>query len=151
MANSLSHSKWMCKYHIVFIPKYRRKIIYHKLREDIKKYIKDLCKWKGVEIIEGHMVPDHVHLLLSIPPKISISSFMGYLKGKSAMMIFEHHGELRYKLDRRNFWATGYYVSTVGLNKATIRKYIKEQENEDIIEDKLTKREKYNSFKGLLK
>lgn len=151
MANSLSHSKWMCKYHIVFIPKYRRKIIYHKLREDIKKYIKDLCKWKGVEIIEGHMVPDHVHLLLSIPPKISISSFMGYLKGKSAMMIFEHHGELRYKLDRRNFWATGYYVSTVGLNEATIRKYIKEQENEDIIEDKLTKREKYNSFKGLLK
>lgn len=151
MANSLSHSKWMCKYHIVFIPKYRRKIIYHKLREDIKKYIKDLCKWKGVEIIEGHMVPDHVHLLLSIPPKISISSFMGYLKGKSAMMIFEHNGELRYKLDRRNFWATGYYVSTVGLNEATIRKYIKEQENEDIIEDKLTKREKYNSFKGLLK
>lgn len=151
MANSLSHSKWMCKYHIVFIPKYRRKIIYHKLREDIKKYIKDLCKWKGVEIIEGHMVPDHVYLLLSIPPKISISSFMGYLKGKSAMMIFEHHGELRYKLDRRNFWATGYYVSTVGLNEATIRKYIKEQENEDIIEDKLTKREKYNSFKGLLK
>ena len=113
MANSLSHSKWMCKYHIVFIPKYRRKIIYHKLREDIQKYIKDLCKWKGVEIIEGHMMPDHVHLLLSIPPKISISSFMGYLKGKSAMMIFEHHGELRYKLDRRNFWATGYYVSTV--------------------------------------
>ena len=151
MANSLSHSKWMCKYHIVFIPKYRRKIIYHKLREDIQKYIKDLCKWKGVEIIEGHMMPDHVHLLLSIPPKISISSFMGYLKGKSAMMIFEHHGELRYKLDRRTFWATGYYVSTVGLNEATIRKYIKEQENEDIIEDKLTKREKYNPFKGLLK
>ena len=151
MANSLSHSKWMCKYHIVFIPKYRRKIIYHKLREDIQKYIKELCKWKGVEIIEGHMMPDHVHLLLSKPPKISISSFMGYLKGKSAMMIFEHHGELRYKLDRRNFWATGYYVSTVGLNEATIRKYIKEQENEDIIEDKLTKREKYNPFKGLLK
>ena len=151
MANSLSHSKWMCKYHIVFIPKYRRKIIYHKLREDIQKYIKDLCKWKGVEIIEGHMMPDHVHLLLSIPPKISISSFMGYLKGKSAMMIFEHHGELRYKLDRRNFWATGYYVSTVGLNEATIRKYIKEQENEDRIEDKLTKREKYHPFKGLLK
>ena len=151
MANSLSHSKWMCKYHIVFIPKYRRKIIYHKLREDIQKYIKDLCKWKGVEIIEGHMMPDHVHLLLSIPPKISISSFMGYLKGKSAMMIFEHHGELRYKLDRRKFWATGYYVSTVGLNEATIRKYIKEQEKEDIIEDKLTKREKYNPFKGLLK
>ncbi len=96
-------------------------------------------------------MPDHVHLLLSIPPKISISSFMGYLKGKSAMMIFEHHGELRYKLDRRNFCATGYYVSTVGLNESTIRKYIKEQENENIIEDKLTKREKYNPFKSLLK
>lgn len=150
MANSLSHSKWMCKYQIVFIPKYRRKIIYHKLRADIQKYIKDLCKWKGVEIIEGHMMADHIHLLLSIPPKISISSFMGYLKGKSAMMIFEHHGELRYKLDRRNFWATGYYVSTVGLNEATIRKYIKEQEKEDIIEDKLTKKEKYNPFKGEL-
>ena len=151
MANSLSHSKWMCKYHIVFIPKYRRKIIYHKLREDIQKYIKDLCKWKGVEIIEGHMMPDHVHLLVSIPPKISVSNFMGYLKGKSALMIFENHGELRYKMDRRNFWATGYYVSTVGLNEATIKKYIKEQENEDIIEDKLTKREKYNPFKGMLK
>ena len=122
MANSLSHSKWMCKYHIVFIPKYRRKIIYHKLREDIQKYIKDLCKWKGVEIIEGHMIPDHVHLLVSIPPKISVSNFMGYLKGKSELMIFEHHGELRYKMDRRNFLATGYYVSTVGLNEATIRK-----------------------------
>lgn len=151
MANSLSHSKWMCKYHIVFIPKYRRKIIYHKLREDIQKYIKDLCKWKGVEIIEGHMMPDHVHLLVSIPPKISVSNFMGYLKGKSALMILENHGELRYKMDRRNFWATGYYVSTVGLNEATIKKYIKEQENEDIIEDKLTKREKYNPFKGMLK
>lgn len=151
MANSLSHSKWMCKYHIVFIPKYRRKIIYHKLRGDIQKYIKDLCKWKGVEIIEGHMMPDYVHLLVSIPSQISVSNFMGYLKGKSALMIFEHHGELRYKLDRRNFGATGYYVSTVGLNEATMKKYIKEQENEDIIEGKLTKREKYNPFKGMLK
>jgi len=93
----------------------------------IPKYITDLCEWKGVEIIKGHMIHDHVHLLLSILLKICISSFMGYLKRKSAMMIFEYHGELRYKLDKRNFWATGYYVSTVGLNKATIRKYIKEQ------------------------
>lgn len=93
----------------------------------IPKYIKDLCEWKGVKIIKGHMIHDHVHLLLSILLKICISSFMGYLKRKSAMMIFEYHGELRYKLDKRNFWATGYYVSTVGLNKATIRKYIKEQ------------------------
>ena len=145
MANSLSHSKWNCKYHIVFIPKYRRKIIYYKLREDIQGYIKDLCKWKGVEIIEGHMMPDHVHLLLSIPPK---SNFMGYLKGKSAMMIFAKHANLRYKFGNSNFGATGYYVSTVGLNEATIRKYIREQEKEDILEDKLTKRETHNPFKG---
>ena len=148
MANSLSHTRWMCKYHIVFIPKYRRKIIYNKLRVDIQKYIKNLCKWKGIEIIEGHMMPDHVHLLVKIPPKISIANFMGYLKGKSALMIFEHHAELRYKLERRNFWATGYYVSTVGLNEATIVKYIREQEKEDIMEDKFSKREKYDPFKG---
>lgn len=151
MANSLSHTKWMCKYHIVFIPKYRRKVIYHKLRADIQGYIRDLCKRKGVEIIEGHMMPDHIHLLLSIPPKQSISSFMGYLKGKSSMMIFKDHGNLRYKYGNSNFWATGYYVSTVGLNEATIRKYIREQEKEDILEDKLTKREYTNPFKGLLK
>ena len=133
---------------IVFIPKYRRKIIYYKLREDIQGYIKDLCKWKGVEIIEGHMMPDHVHLLLSIPPKQEISSFIGDLKGKSAMMIFAKHANLRYKFGNSNFWATGYYVSTVGLNEATIRKYIREQEKEDILEDKLTKRETHNPFKG---
>ena len=134
--NDLAHTKWMCKYHIVFTPKYRRKMIYNQLKMDIRDILKQLCSYKGVEIIEGHLMPDHIHMLVSIPPKMSVSSFMGYLKGKSAMMIFEHHGELRYKLDRRNFWATGYYVSTVGLNEATIRKYIKEQENEDIIEDK---------------
>ena len=114
-------------------------------------YIIDLCKWKGVEILEGHMIADHVHLLLSIPPKQNISSFMGDLKGKSSMMIFKDHGNLRYKFGNSNFWATGYYVSTVGLNEATIRKYIKEQEKEDILEDKLTKREYNNPFKGLLK
>ena len=97
MANSLSHTRWMCKYHIVFTPKYRRKIIYYKLRKDIQQIIKQLCKWKGVEIIEGHMMPDHIHLLVSIPPKYSISQFMGYLKGKSAMMIFERHANLKYK------------------------------------------------------
>ena len=134
-----------------FLPKYRRKVIYHKLRADIQGYIRDLCKWKGVEIIEGHMMPDHIHLLLSIPPKQSISSFMGYLKGKSSMMIFKDHANLRYKFGNSNFWATGYYVSTVGLNEATIRKYIREQEKEDVLEDKLTKREFNNPFKGLLK
>ena len=114
-------------------------------------YIIDLCKWKGVEILEGHMIADHVHLLLSIPPKQNISSFMGDLKGKSSMMIFKDHGNLRYKFGNSNFWATGYYVSTVGLNEATIRKYIREQEKEDILEDKLTKREYNNPFKGLIK
>lgn len=122
MAKSLAHTKYICKYHIVFIPKYRRKIIYNQLRKDIQKYIKDLCKWKGVEIIEGHMMADHIHLLVDIPPKISVSSFMGYLKGKSAMMIFERHANLKYKFGNRHFWAEGYYVSTVGLNEATIRK-----------------------------
>lgn len=148
MANSLAHTKWVCKYHIVFIPKYRRKIIYNKLRKDIQEYIKDLCKWKGVEIIEGHMMPDHVHLLLSISPKQSISNFMGYLKGKSTMMIFQKHANLKYKFGNNHFWATGYYVSTVGFNEATIRKYIREQEKEDILEDKLHTREYKDPFKG---
>lgn len=151
MAKSLAHTRYMCKYHIVFIPKYRRKVIYNKLRKDIQKYIQELCKWKGVEIIEGHMMPDHVHLLLQIPPKMSVSYFMGYLKGKSCLMIFEHHTNLKYKFGSRNFWATGYYVSTVGLNEATIRKYIREQENEDMMQDKLTKKEYINPFKGILK
>ena len=128
MAQSLSHSKWLCKYHIVFTPKYRRKVIYYKLRADIQKIIRDLCKWKGIEIIEGHMMSDHIHLLLSIPPKYSVSQIMGYLKGKSAMMIFERHANLKYKFGNRHFWAEGYYVSTVGLNTATIQKYIREQE-----------------------
>ena len=148
MAESLAHSKWVCKYHIVFSPKYRRKIIYNQLRADIQQYIRDLCKWKGVEILEGHMMPDHVHLLLSIPPKYCVSSFMGYLKGKSAMMIFERHGNLKYKFGNRHFWATGYYVSTVGLNEATIKKYIREQEKQDMLEDKLTTKEYNDPFKG---
>ena len=148
MAQSLSHSKWLCKYHIVFTPKYRRKIIYYQLRKDIQKIIKDLCKWKGIEIVEGHMMSDHVHLLLSIPPKYSISQIMGYLKGKSAMMIFERHSNLKYKFGNRHFWAEGYYVSTVGLNTATIQKYIREQEKEDQIMDKLKTKEYVNPFKG---
>ena len=148
MAQSLSHSKWLCKYHIVFTPKYRRKVIYYQLRADIQKIIKDLCKWKGIEIIEGHMMPDHIHLLLSIPPKYSVSQIMGYLKGKSAMMIFERHANLKYKFGNRHFWAEGYYVSTVGLNTATIQKYIREQEKEDQIMDKLKTKEYIDPFKG---
>lgn len=133
---------------IYFTPKYRRKIIYYELREDIQKIIKDLCKWKGIEIIEGHMMSDHVHLLVEIPPKMSVSSFMGYLKGKSVMMIFNRHANLKYKFGNRNFWATGYYVSTVGLNTATIQKYIREQEKQDQIEDKLNTKEYEDPFKG---
>lgn len=151
MAESLAYSKWVCKYHIVFTPKYKRKMIYDELREDIediKEIIKDLCKWKGIKIIEGHMMSDHVHLLLSISPKYSISSVMGYLKGKSVMMIFERHANLRYKYGRRNFWSTGYYVSTVGINKLTVAKYIREQEKQDQIMDKISLKEYENPFKG---
>ena len=121
---SLAHTKWMCKYHIVFTPKYRRKVI------------------------EGHLMPDHIHMLVSIPPKISVSSFMGYLKGKSALMIFDKHANLKYKFGNRHFWAEGYYVSTVGLNEATIKKYIQEQEKHDIAMDKLSVKEYENPFKG---
>ena len=150
MANvnySLAHTKWMCKYHIVFTPKYRRKAIYGQYREDLKEIIKILCKYKGVEIIEGHMMPDHVHLLVSIPPRISVSSFMGYLKGKGALMMFDRHANLKYKYGNRHFWAEGYYVSTVGLNEATIKKYIQDQEKHDIALDKLSVREREDPFK----
>ena len=146
--NSLAHTKWMCKYHIVFTPKYRRKAIYNEYRADMIEIIKTLCKYKGVEIIEGHMMPDHVHLLLSIPPKMSVSSFMGYLKGKSALMIFDKHANLKYKYGNRHFWAEGYYVSTVGLNDATVQKYIQDQEKHDIAMDKLSVREYEDPFKG---
>ena len=151
MANqthSLAHTKWMCKYHIVFTPKYRRKAIYGELRKDIREYIRILCKYKGVEIIEGHMMIDHVHLLLSIPPKMSVSSLMGYLKGKSALMIFDNHANLKYKYGNRKFWAEGYYVSTVGLNESTIKKYIAEQDKHDIALDKLSVKEYEDPFKG---
>jgi putative transposase len=151
MAESLAHTKWMCKYHIVFTPKYRRKIIYNQLRVDIQQIIKDLCKWKGIGIVEGHMMPDHIHLLLSIPPKYSVAQIMGYLKGKSAMMIFDRHSNLKYKFGNRNFWAEGYYVSTVGLNEATIAKYIREQDKNDQIMDKITTKELEDPFRGLAK
>ena len=148
MAECLAHTKYVCKYHIVFTPKYRRKIIYFQLRTDIRQIIKDLCKWKGVTIIEGHLMSDHIHLLVSIPPKYAVSSFMGYLKGKSSMMIFERHANLKYKFGNKHFWATGYYVSTVGLNSATVEKYIREQEKADQIGDKLTTKEYDDPFKG---
>ena len=149
MANryiSLSHTKWLCKYHIVIVPKDRRKVIYNQYRKDLQEIIRTLCKYKEVEIIEGHMMPDHVHLLLSIPPKTSVSSFMGYLKGKSALMMFGRHANLKYKFGNRHFWAEGYYVSTEGLNEATIKKYIQEQEKADIALDKLRVKEYTDPF-----
>ena len=146
--NELSHTKWLCKYHIVFTPKYRRKIIFNQYRESLIEFFKRLCSYKGVEIIEGHMMPDHVHLLLSIPPKIAVSTFVGYLKGKSALMMFDKHANLKYKFGNRHFWAEGYYVSTVGLNESTIRKYIEDQEKHDIALDKLSVKEYEDPFKG---
>ena len=149
MANKnyeLAHTKWMCKYHIVFTPKYRRKVIYNQLKVDIREILRSLCKYKGVEILEGHLMPDHIHMLVAIPPKYSVSSFMGYLKGKSALMIFDRHANLKYKFGNRHFWSEGYYVSTVGLNEATIRKYIQDQERDDIMRDKLSVKEYEDPF-----
>ena len=146
-ANSLSHTKWMCKYHIVFTPKYRRKIIYNQYKQSIGQILRQLCLYKGVEILEGHLMPDHVNMLVSIPPKISVSQFMDYLKGKSALMIFDKHANLKYKFGNRRFWSEGYYVSTVGLNKATIKKYIQEQEKHDVAMDKLSVKEYEDPFR----
>lgn len=145
-ANSLAHTKWLCKYHIVFAPKYRRKVVYNQYRKDLGEIFRQLCQWKGVEIIEGHLMPDHVHMLVSIPPKISVSSFMGYLKGKSSLLMFDRHANLKYKFGNRKFWAEGYYVSTVGLNEATIAKYIREQESADIAQDRLSVKEYEDPF-----
>jgi len=145
-SDSLAHTKWMCKYHIVFSPKYRRKVIYNQIRKDVGEILRTLCQYKGVEIHEGHLMPDHVHLLMSIPPKYSVSSVMGYLKGKSALMIFERHANLKYKYGNRHFWSEGYYVSTVGLNEETIRKYIAEQEQRDQAVDRLSVKEYKDPF-----
>lgn len=146
--SSLSHTKWNCQYHIVFTPKYRRKAIYAKIRTDIGKYIRRLCAYKGVEIVEAHAMPDHIHMLVKIPPKISVSSFMGYLKGKSSLVIFDEHANLKYNYGSRHFWSEGYYVSTVGLNKQTIINYIKNQEIEDQLEDKRSLKEYRDPFTG---
>ena len=130
--NDLAHTKWMCKYHIVFTPKYRRKIIYNQLKVDIRDILKQLCSYKGVEIIEGHLMPDHIHMLVSIPPKYSVSEVVGYLKGKSSLMIFEKHANLKYKYGNRHFWCRGYYVDTVGKNTSAIKAYIQNQIKEDL-------------------
>ena len=129
--NSLSHTKWNCKYHIVFAPKYRRKVFYKEKREAVGKILRQLCEWKGVKIIEAEACPDHIHLFVEIPPKYSVSSFMGYLKGKSSTMLYEQFGELKYKYRNREFWCRGYYVDTVGKNESRIAEYVRNQLKED--------------------
>ena len=144
--NSLSHSTWNCKYHIVFAPKYRSQVIYGKIKSDIGKIIRTLCEQKGVEIIEAEACVDHIHLLVNIPQKISVSSFMGYLKGKSSLMIFDRHANLKYKYGNRHFWCKGYYVDTVGKNKKVIAEYIRNQLQEDIANDQMSLKEYVDPF-----
>ena len=136
--HSLSHTKWNCKYHIVFAPKYRRKVFYGEKRLEIGAILRELCKWKGVNIIEAEVCPDHVHMLLEIPSKMSISSFMGFLKGKSSLMIYEKWGNLKFKYRNREFWCRGYYVDTAGKNAVKIKEYIKNQLKEDELGEQLT-------------
>ncbi len=133
----LEHSSYRCQYHIVFAPKYRRKVIYGELRADIGKILRKLCNEKKVEIIEAEACPDHIHMLVSIPPYLSISQFMGYIKSKSALMIFDRHANLKYKYGNRHFWATGYFVDTVGKNEKIIKEYIRNQLQEDYISDQI--------------
>ncbi len=146
--NSLSHSKWRCQYHVVFAPKYRRQIIYGKIKADIGKILRQLCDQKGIEIIEAELCPDHVHMLISIPPKYSVAQIMGYLKGKSSLMIFDRHANMKYRYGNRHFWCRGYYVDTVGRNKKAIAEYIRNQLQEDIANDQLTLKEYIDPFTG---
>ena len=145
---SLAHTKWNCKYHIVFAPKYRRQVIYGKIKTDIGQILRKLCEYKGVEIIEAEACPDHIHMLVSIPPKYSISQIMGYLKGKSSLMIFDRHANLKYKYGNRQFWCKGYYVDMVGRNKKAIQEYIKKQLQEDIANDQVSLQEYVDPFTG---
>ena len=141
MANdlqSLAHTRWNCKYHIVFAPKYRRMVFYGEKRIEIGKILRQLCEWKGVEIHEAEVCPDYIHMLVSFPPKFSVSSFMGYLKGKSSVLIYEKFGDLKYKYRNREFWCRGYYVDTVGKNTKAIAEYIKHQLEEDRMGEQMT-------------
>ena len=147
---SLAHTKWECKYHIVFAPKYRRQVIYGKVKEDIGKMLRKLCEYKGVEIIEAEACKDHIHMLVSIPPKYSVSQIMGYLKGKSSLMIYEKYANMKYKYGNRHFWCRGYYVSTVGLNKRAVEQYIRNQLQEDYENDQMSIKEFVDPFTGQL-
>ena len=135
--HSLSHTKWNCKYHVVFAPKYRRKVFYNEKKLEIGKILRELCNWKGVNIIEAEVCPDYIHMLIEIPPKMSVSWFMGFLKGKSSLMIYERWGNLKYKYRGREFWCRGYYVDTVGKNTSAIAEYIKNQLKEDELNQQL--------------
>ena len=146
--SSLAHSKWNCKYHIVFAPKYRRQVIYGKIKADIGRILRELCEHKKVEIIEANACKDHIHMLVSIPPKVSVAQFMGYLKGKSSLMIFDRHANLKYRYGNRQFWCKGYYVDTVGRNKKVIEEYIKNQIQEDIAYEQLSLKEYIDPFTG---
>jgi len=146
--HSLDHTTWRCQYHVVFAPKFRRMVIFNEIQADIGKILRQLCQQKGIEIIEAYMCPDHVHMLLSIPPKYSVSQIMGYLKGKSSLMIFDRHANLKYKYGNRHFWARGYYVDTVGRNKKQIQEYIKNQLQEDQIADQMSIKEYVDPFTG---
>ena len=146
--NSLAHTKWECKYHIVFAPKYRRQIIYGKIKMDIGQMLRKLCEYKGIEIIEAEACKDHIHMLISIPPKYSAAQIMGYLKGKSSLMIFEKYANLKYKYGNRHFWCRGYYVSTVGANRKAIQEYIRNQLQEDYTDDQMSIKEYVDPFTG---
>ena len=146
--NSLAHTTWECKYHLVFAPKYRRQIIYGKIKADVAQILSTLCKRKGIEIIEAECCKDHVHMLVRIPPKYSVSEIMGYLKGKSSLMIFEKHANLKYKYGNRHFWCRGYYVDTVGKNTKKIQEYIANQLKDDLEADQLTLNEYIDPFTG---
>ena len=135
---SLAHSKWNCKYHIVFAPKNRRMVFYGQKKVAVGKILRQLCEWKGVRILEAELCPDHIHMLVEIPPKMAVSSFLGYLKGKSTTMIYEQFPELKYKYRNRAFWCKGYYVDTVGKNEVRIAKYIKQQLEEDKLGEQLS-------------
>ena len=146
--SSLSHTRWNCKYHIVFAPKFRRQAIYGKLKIDIGRILRILSERKRVIIEEAELCPDHIHMLVSIPPNLSVSQFVGYLKGKSSLMIFDRHAQLKYKYGNRHFWCRGYFVDTVGRNKKVIAEYIRNQLMEDLAEDKLTHPELFDPFTG---
>ena len=146
--NTLSHTTWNCKYHIVFTPKYRRQIIYGRTKEDIGKILRTLCERKGVRNVEATACRDHIHMLIEIPPKYSVSEVMGYLKGKSSLMIFDRHANLKYKYGNRHFWCKGYYVDTIGRNEKKIAEYVRRQLEEDALSDQIGLREYFDPFTG---